>query len=124
MYQRKGFDPEIQDWFWAVFRPDGNVVVNPKGMNMAGRIVGGRAMPQAPFNCIACHSAAPGDDMVFLHDAVLLRTIMNDAGLTGTRGLTADQLRLSCGNAETRLPDGLAIGTCPGGEMESILGPQ
>lgn len=70
MYQRAGYDPENQDWFWSVFLPNGNVVVNPMGMNMAGRIVGGGGMPDAPFNCIACHQAAPGDDFVFLHDAV------------------------------------------------------
>jgi hypothetical protein len=70
MYQRKGFDPDNQDWFWAVYKPNGEVVVNPKGMTMAGRIVGGNAMPDAPFNCVACHKGAPGNDMVFLHDAV------------------------------------------------------
>ena len=53
----------------AVFTPAGDVVVNTLGMNMAGKIVGAGAMPDAPFNCIACHSAAPGDDFVFLHDA-------------------------------------------------------
>jgi len=70
MFQRKGYDPDNQNWFWAVFKPTGEVVVNPKGMNMAGRIVGGGAMPDAPFNCVACHTSAPGGDMVFLHDAV------------------------------------------------------
>ena len=70
MYQRKGYDPDNQDWLWAVFKPTGEVVVNPLGLNLAGRIVGGNAMPDAPFNCVACHKAAPGDDMVFLHDAV------------------------------------------------------
>jgi hypothetical protein len=70
MYQRAGYDPDNQNWFWAVFRPNGEVVVNPRGMTMAGRIVGGGALPDAPFNCVACHQGAPGDDMVFLHDAV------------------------------------------------------
>ncbi len=74
MYQREaGYDPDNQDWFWAVFTPAGDVVVNPLGMNMAGRIVGAGAMPDAPFNCIACHTLAPGDDMVYLHDAVPAR---------------------------------------------------
>jgi len=49
MYQRKGYDPDNQDWFWTVYKPNGEVVVNPKGMTMAGRIVGGGAMPDAPF---------------------------------------------------------------------------
>lgn len=70
MVKRPGFDPDNQDWFWAVFLPNGNVVKNPLGLNMAGAIVGGGAMADAPFNCIACHAAAPGDDYVFLHDNV------------------------------------------------------
>ena len=71
MYQRDaGYDPDNQDWFWAVFTPAGDVVVNPLGLNMAGKIVGGGAMPDAPFNCIACHKLAPGNDLVYLHDAV------------------------------------------------------
>ncbi|MFQ5972504.1 MAG: cytochrome P460 family protein [Alphaproteobacteria bacterium] len=74
MYQREsGYDPDNKDWFWAAFRPDGSVNVNPMGMTMAGRIVGGGMMPDAPFNCIACHQAAPGDDYVFLHDSVPAR---------------------------------------------------
>ncbi len=74
MYQReRGYDPDNQDWFWVVYTPDGNVRVNPLGMNMAGRIVGGGAMPDAPFNCVACHQSAPGNDYVFLHDAVPAR---------------------------------------------------
>lgn len=71
MYQREvGYDTANKDWFWAVFTPAGDVVVNPLGLNMAGKIVGAGAMPDAPFNCIACHSVAPGNDLVFLHDAV------------------------------------------------------
>lgn len=74
MYQReRGFDSDNQDWFWVVYTPDGNVRVNPLGMNMAGRIVGGGAMPDAPFNCVACHQGAPGNDYVFLHDSVPAR---------------------------------------------------
>lgn len=74
MYQREaGYDSGNQDWFWAVYTPPGDVVVNPLGLNMAGKIVGGGAMPDAPFNCIACHAGAPGGDLVFLHDVVAVR---------------------------------------------------
>ncbi len=73
MYQREvGYDPENQDWFWVVYAPNGNVVVNPLGLSMAGQIVK-TGMEEAPFNCIACHTGAPGDDLVFLHDAVPAR---------------------------------------------------
>ena len=74
MYQReRGYDPDTDDWFWVVYTPDGSVRVNPLGMNMAGRIVGGGAMPDAPFNCISCHVLAPGDDYVYLHDSLPAR---------------------------------------------------
>jgi hypothetical protein len=45
------------------FAADGSVLKNPKGMSLAGRVAKG--MPQG---CIACHTGAPGGDMVFNHD--------------------------------------------------------
>jgi hypothetical protein len=73
MFQREaGYDPENKDWFYAVYAPNGNVVVNPLGMNMARRIAAG--LPDdVPFGCIACHKEAPGGDFVFLHDAIAVR---------------------------------------------------
>ncbi len=73
MYQREaGYDPDNQDWFWVVYNPKGEVVVNPLGLNMAGKIVA-KGMEEAPFNCIACHKLAPGEDYVYLHDSVPAR---------------------------------------------------
>jgi hypothetical protein len=63
MYRRSGYDPENKDWFWVKYSPDGNVLTNPKGMSLAGRVAKGM-----PKGCIACHTAAPGGDMVFNHD--------------------------------------------------------
>ena len=63
MYKRQGYDPEIKDWFWVKFAPDGSVLKNPKGVSLAGRV--GKGMGQG---CVACHSGAPGGDMVFNHD--------------------------------------------------------
>ena len=63
MYKRKGYDADNQDWFWVKFKPDGSLHTNPKGVKLAGRVAKG--MPQG---CIACHTAAPGGDMVFNHD--------------------------------------------------------
>ncbi len=61
MFRREaGFDPENHDWFWAKFLPDGSLDKNPEGMALAGKIAKG--MDQG---CIACHSGADGDDMVF-----------------------------------------------------------
>lgn len=64
MYRReKGYDPDNHDWFWAKYGPDGTLDKNPKGMALAGRVAKGM-----DAGCIACHSGAPGKDMVFNHD--------------------------------------------------------
>lgn len=64
MYKREGgYDPDNQDWFWAKFSPSGEVLTNPKGMSLAGRVAKG-----ADKGCIACHKAAPGGDYIFNHD--------------------------------------------------------
>ena len=63
MLKRPGYDPETQDWYWAKYLPDGNLDKNPKGMLLAGKVAKGKAK-----GCIACHSAAPGGDMMFLMD--------------------------------------------------------
>ncbi len=63
MLKRPGYDPETQDWFWAKYLPDGSLDKNPAGMLLAGKVAKGK-----PAGCIACHSAAPGGDMMFLMD--------------------------------------------------------
>ncbi len=64
MYQRAGYDPDNNDWFWAKYLPDGSLDKNPKGMQLAGRVAKGNT----EAGCIACHSAAPGGDMVFTNN--------------------------------------------------------
>lgn len=63
MFQRDGYDPENNNWFWAKYLPDGSLDTNPKGRELAGKV--GKGMDQG---CIACHSDAPGDDLVFSFD--------------------------------------------------------
>jgi len=63
MYKRKGYDMDTKDWFWAKYLADGSLDKNPKGMMLAGKVAKG-----APKGCIACHTAAPGGDMVFNND--------------------------------------------------------
>lgn len=63
MFKRHGYDPQNKDWFWVKFSPDGSVLKNPKDMSLAGRVAKGM-----PEGCIACHTAAPGGDMVYNHD--------------------------------------------------------
>jgi len=63
MFKRKGYDPDNSDWFWAKFKSNGELHVNPKNMKLAGRVAKG--MPQG---CIACHTGAQGGDYVFNHD--------------------------------------------------------
>lgn len=63
MLKRPGYDPETKDWFWAKYKADGSLDTNPAGMMLAGKVAKGK-----PMGCIACHSAAPGGDMMFLRD--------------------------------------------------------
>ena len=63
MLKRPGYDPETRDWFWAKYKADGSLDANPAGMMLAGKVAKGE-----PQGCIACHTAAPGGDMMFLHD--------------------------------------------------------
>lgn len=59
MFKReKGYDADNQDWFWAKFKPSGELDKNPKNMLLAGRVAKG-----ADKGCIACHKAAGGADM-------------------------------------------------------------
>lgn len=60
MFKRQGYDPENKDWFWVKYAPDGSILQNPKGMKLAGRVAKGMSE-----GCIACHTAAPGGDMVY-----------------------------------------------------------
>lgn len=64
MFKREaGYDADNQNWFWAKYKADGSIDKNPKGMQLAGRVAKGK-----PAGCIACHTAAPGGDMVFNND--------------------------------------------------------
>ena len=64
MYRREaGYDPEDNNWFWVKFAPDGSILTNPKGAQLAGRVAKGMDK-----GCIACHKTAPGEDMVFKND--------------------------------------------------------
>ena len=53
-----GYDPENKDWFWAKYLPSGELDKNPNGMQLAGRVAKG-----AEVGCIACHTAAGGEDL-------------------------------------------------------------
>ncbi len=63
MFKRAGYDADNRDWFWVKYSAKGDVLKNPKGMPLAGRVAKG-----APQGCISCHTAAPGGDMVFNHN--------------------------------------------------------
>lgn len=58
MFRRDGYDPDNGNWFWAKYFPDGSYDTAPNGTPLVGRAAG----------CIACHSMAEGDDMVYLND--------------------------------------------------------
>jgi len=56
-----GFAPDHADWFWVKYGPGGEVLENPKGLPLAGRV-------GVDEGCISCHSKARGDDYLFAND--------------------------------------------------------
>ncbi|GAB4241695.1 MAG: hypothetical protein Kow0032_29630 [Methyloligellaceae bacterium] len=61
MFKREaGYDKDNNDWFWVKYKPDGSLHTNPKGMQLAGRVMKG-----ADKGCIACHSAVKDKDYLF-----------------------------------------------------------
>jgi len=61
MFKRKdGYDPDNANWFWAKYNADGSLAKNPKGMQLAGRVMKG-----ADKGCIACHTAVKDKDFLF-----------------------------------------------------------
>lgn len=65
MFRRpSGYDSENKDWFWVKYGPDGQILKNPAGKSLAGRVAKG----VKGKGCIACHRTAPGGDYVFNHD--------------------------------------------------------
>jgi len=59
----KGYDSDNADWFWVKYKPNGEIMMNPKKMALAGRVAKG-----TPGGCIACHASASGNDLVFAHN--------------------------------------------------------
>lgn len=59
MFKREaGYDSENKDWFWAKYSATGELDKNPKGAAIAGRFMKGKDK-----GCIACHTAAGGEDL-------------------------------------------------------------
>ena len=59
MFKREdGYDPENKNWFWAKYKPTGELDLSPKGAAIAGRFMKG-----ADVGCIACHTAIGGADL-------------------------------------------------------------
>lgn len=70
MFQREdGYDPDNNNWFWAMYTPDGEV-----GM-MGDMAAAGRAE-----GCIGCHAGAPGEDYIFLHDGLSMMQMFIEEG--------------------------------------------
>jgi hypothetical protein len=61
--REKGYDSADKDWFWVKYGAKGNILKNPKGMLLAGKVAKGM-----PIGCISCHASAPGGDFVYAHN--------------------------------------------------------
>lgn len=63
MFHREaGYDHDNNDWFWAKYTAEGEILAGPPGP-LAARVYKG-----LDAGCIACHSNAPGGDLVFIND--------------------------------------------------------
>ena len=57
MQKRPGYNPEHRDWFWAKYKPNGELFVKNSQVRV-GKDKG----------CIACHQSASGNDLTFKHN--------------------------------------------------------
>jgi len=61
MFRREaGWDPEMQDWFFAEYDADGTITETRNGTPQAGAV--GKNLNDG---CAACHIAAAGNDFIF-----------------------------------------------------------
>lgn len=63
MQKRKGYDPENKDWFYVKYSPDGEVMTDEQGREIAGAV--GKGMEEG---CVPCHKTAGGGDYLFMTD--------------------------------------------------------
>lgn len=63
MEKRAGYDPETENWFYVKYAPDGSIMDNPQGQDLAGLVGKG-----ASAGCIPCHATAGGGDYLFMND--------------------------------------------------------
>ena len=57
MQKRPGYNPEHRDWFWAKYKPNGELFVKNSQIRV-GKDKG----------CIACHQSASGNNLTFKHN--------------------------------------------------------
>ncbi|MFV1987191.1 MAG: cytochrome P460 family protein, partial [Gemmatimonadota bacterium] len=55
MYKSAGYNPDVNDWFFAKYLPTGELDAMPNGMPMEGRLPG----------CQGCHLAKQDNDYIF-----------------------------------------------------------
>ncbi len=63
MFKQAGYNPAQGDWFWAKFKPTGELMLDPQGFGMAGAVG-----QNDSTGCLSCHINAPGDDFIFANE--------------------------------------------------------
>ena len=59
MIKKDGYDPKNKDWFWAKYKMNGSLHMDPSKTHYIAGKVG---------SCISCHASASGNDYVFTHN--------------------------------------------------------
>jgi uncharacterized protein YjbI with pentapeptide repeats len=88
---------------------------NLNGADLRGAGLSGANFQGASLSCFVSHKQDPKPriDCANLEGAVLRDARFEGADLRYAQGLTQAQLSEACGDAETRLPDGLRLPACP-----------
>lgn len=93
---------------------------NLHGADLRGANLSGANFRGASLRCFIAHKKepAPQIDCADLEGASLRGARFEGADLEHVRGLTQEQLADACGDAATRLPEGLSLLTCAAREQE------
>lgn len=109
MLKSENSNPEANDWFWVVYRPDGSVIESSSerdATTMDRKEDKMNGEDESPFKrvsttqvlaeshtCVRCHRAAPGEDFVFFNQTDEHRVAKESRSADLDDGLSMDATR-------------------------------